>query len=100
VECRSQNTVDPAGFGLAGRARALHALAHSQARDMKQFMSRVRLVPDVRTGRGFKPRAKSLDKKQNATARVAFCFLWWTRRGLNPRPKAIDGRDYMLISVI
>lgn len=64
---------------------------------MKQLMSRVRLVL---RGCGLKPRTKSLDKKQNATARVAFCFLWWTRRGSNPRPKAIGGQDYMLISVI
>ena len=34
-----------------------------------------------------------------ALARVAFLLLrWWTRRELNPRPKAISGQDYMLSS--
>ena len=26
------------------------------------------------------------------------CVVWWTRRELNPRPKAVNGQDYMLSS--
>ena len=35
-----------------------------------------------------------------ALAGVAFLLLlcWWTRRELNPRPKAISGQDYMFSS--
>ena len=35
-----------------------------------------------------------------ALAGMAFLLLlcWWTRRELNPRPKAISGQDYMFSS--
>ena len=32
--------------------------------------------------------------------RLSWISKWWTRRELNPRPKAINGQDYMFSSVI
>jgi hypothetical protein len=32
--------------------------------------------------------------------RIRDFTVWWTRRELNPRPKAISGQDYMLSSLI
>ena len=30
--------------------------------------------------------------------RLSWISKWWTRRELNPRPKAISGQDYMFSS--
>jgi hypothetical protein len=49
--------------------------------------------------RGDKFLVASNPEKQKAP-RGASCLLWWTRRELNPRPKAICGQDYMLSSLI
>lgn len=38
------------------------------------------------------------ENKKPLSGLVVFC--WWTRRESNPRPKAICGQDYMLISLI
>ena len=39
---------------------------------------------------------KHAKKMPNANSRWA--WIWWTRRELNPRPKAISGQDYMFSS--
>jgi len=53
------------------------------------------------SGRRFNSRRGSgIAQNDKGHPKVAFVFAWWTRRELNPRPKAISGQDYMLISLI
>ena len=87
--------VDPAGIRHPPQPLRLQAQGRSRAR-------RMRLETPARPAWTRVQFHNKYDRK-NATAHPigpAVAFLWWTRRELNPRPKAIDGQDYMLSSVI
>lgn len=58
----------------------------------------MRRLPSNQGETGSRDRARIDGAKKCPTEKNRWAIGWWTRRELNPRPKAISGQDYMFSS--